>query len=336
MIIRERPADPGAIRAAMQDGIEKSLAGGVVAVGDILGAAGGRPTLAGLAALAASPLSGVGFVEFFGIGARTAAAIESLEALVHELAAWPPSARIRPGLHPHAPNTVSRVLYDHAAAIASRDGLPISTHLAETAEERAFVEEAAGPQRDLLESMGIWDDAESAHIGRGAHPIEHLAPVLERVPFLVAHANDCPDRGIETFARTRTSVAYCPRASAYFGAPDRFGPHRFADMLAAGVNVCLGTDSIVNLDTPDRISPLDDARLLAHTTDTLAHTLLAMMTTHGARALGLDPDSFTIREGGAVRGLVAVPAGPGSTGSGGGDPAARVLASREAPELLFC
>ena len=71
-------------------------------------------------------------------------------------------------------------------------------------------------------------------------------------------------------------------------------------------------------------------------------TAPAVITPHAVEhaklrsALGLDPDSFTIREGGAVRGLVAVPAGPGSTGSGGGDPAARVLASREAPELLFC
>jgi cytosine/adenosine deaminase-related metal-dependent hydrolase len=331
-IIRDRPADAPAIRAAVAQGVAKSLAGGVVAVGDILGAAGGRPTTAGLAALAESPLTGVGFVEFFGIGARTGPALGSVAELAHDLAAWPAGARIRPGLHPHAPNTVSRPLYDDAAAIAARDGLPISTHLAETREERSFVADASGPQRDLLESMGIWDDAELEHIGAGAHPVEHLAPALARAPFLVAHLNDCPDEAIETLVRTNTVVAYCPRASAYFGAPDRFGPHRFRDLLAAGVNVCLGTDSIVNLDTPDRISPLDDARLLAATTDAPARTLLAMATTHGARALGIDPSGFIFRDDAPIAGVVAVPVG----GDPGADPAARVLASRSAPELLLC
>ncbi len=340
-VIRARPIEGERIRDAVASGVGKSLAGGVVAVGDILGAAGGRPCTAGLAALARSPLEGVGFVEFFGIGARAAEGAQALHAIVRELAAWPPGARIRPGLHPHAPNTVSLPVYEEAAALAERDGLPISTHLAETPEERAFVGAGTGPQRDLLESMGIWDDAELAHIGRGLHPVAHLAPVLARTPFVVAHVNDADDDAIATLARTRASVAYCPRASAYFGAPSRTGPHRFRDMLDGGVNICLGTDSIINLDTPDRITPLDDARLLARTTGTDPRMLIAMMTTRGALALGLDagryrftrePGSESPPGGHPIAGLVAVPVGR----AGRDDPAAAVLAERTPPELLFC
>lgn len=332
MVIENRPIAPEDIRAAVALGVEKSLAGGVVAVGDILGAAAGRPTTAGLGALAESPMSGVGFVEYFGIGVRAQPAVSALHDLVHELAAWPAGARIRPGLHPHAPNTVSRSLYAESAEIAARDSLPISTHLAETPEESRFIAEAAGPQRLMLERMGIWDDAECAHIGRGRHPVEHLEEVLGRAPFLVVHVNDAPDSEIERLARVRATVAYCPRASVYFGARDHFGPHRFRAMLDAGVRVCLGTDSIINLDTPDRISPLDDARLLARTTDVAAQTLLAMMTTAGAAALGLDPGRFVFRPGGTIAGIVAVPISETSFGM---DPADAVLREQTGPELLF-
>ena len=151
--------------------------------------------------------------------------------------------------------------------------------------------------------------------------------------------NDADDAGIETLARTGASVVYCPRASAYFGAASHFGPHRFLDMLASGVPVCLGTDSIVNLDTPTRISPLDDARLLARTTDADARTLLAMMTTHGATALGLSPDRFVFREGTPIAGINAVRLeGAKNTRArpAGTDLASALLSSTAPPELLCC
>ena len=334
MIIEERPTDPEAIRASIAEGTALSLAGGVVAVGDIIGAAGGVPHTAGLGALAESPLEGIGFIEYFGIAVRKVLGISVLHDLAHEIAAWPTSARIRPGLHPHAPNTVSLPLYEETVRVAHRDGFPVSTHLAETPEERRFIAEADGPQRDLLERLGIWDESELDYIGNGRHPVEHLRHVLSKRPILCAHVNDADDRAIETLAEGGASVAYCPRASAYFGAPARFGPHRFEEMLDAGVNVCLGTDSIVNLDTLDRISPLDDARLLARTTDAGARTLLSMMTTRGASALGLDPDWYRFRDAGPIAGIVAVPVGHGLPG--GVAPAAAVLGSAGTPELLMC
>jgi cytosine/adenosine deaminase-related metal-dependent hydrolase len=334
MIIDERPTDPAAIRASIAAGTGLTLAGGVVAVGDIIGAAGGVPHTAGLGALAESPLEGVGFIEYFGIAVRKVLGISVLHDLAHEIAAWPASARIRPGLHPHAPNTVSLPLYEESVRIANRDGFPISTHLAESPEERTFIAEADGPQRDLLERMGIWDESELEFIGTGRHPVAHLEHVLSKRPFVCAHVNDADDRAIGILAETGASVAYCPRASAYFGAPAHFGPHRFRDMLDAGVNVCLGTDSIVNLDTPDRISPLDDARLLARTTDADARTLLSMMTTRGAAALGLDPDRYRFRDTGPIAGIVAVPIGGDRADPV--DPADAVVRSAGDPELLLC
>lgn len=327
MIRRERPATPEAIAASVSLGVRLTLAGGVVAVGDIAGAAGGRATLRALDTLADSPLQGICFVEFFGIGTRSRDAMDSLPALAECLAARAP-ARIRAGLQPHAPYSVSRPAYERAARLAAEHGLPISTHLAETLEEREFVAHATGPKRAFLESLGLWSDSELCHLGRGEHPVAHLSPVLGITPFLLAHLNDAEDAAIDILVRTHASVAYCPRASVYFGAPSRLGPHRYREMLDAGVNVCLGTDSIVNLDTPGRISVLDDARLLVRWDGLAPRTALAMMTTNGAAALGLDPDAFRLRTGASPAGVVAVPIGDGN-------PDASVFESDEPPEILF-
>jgi cytosine/adenosine deaminase-related metal-dependent hydrolase len=334
MVRRERPADQADIADAVRLGTEKSRAGGVVAVGDILGAPGGRPATHGLEALRSGGLDGVGFVEVFGIGNRAGGAEERLDALALELAAFngTPGGPLRAGLQPHAPNTVSLRVYRRASELARVHGLRLATHLAETPEELAFIADASGPQRDLLERLGIWSDDELADLGRGRHPVQHLASALEQAPFLVAHVNDADDAAIAMLARTGASVAYCPRASDYFGAPARLGPHRYREMLEAGVNVCLGTDSIINLDTPDRISPLDDARLLFRRDGVAASLLLDMLTRRGARALGLDERRFLFRRGAPIAGLVAVPV-PGGVSGGAAD---AVLGGDRPPRLLVC
>ena len=135
--------------------------------------AAGKPSFVPYRALAASPLAGVSFVEFFGIGNRLQASLERLPALASELRALP-AGMMRPGLSPHAPYSVDRTLY----LAAARLGLPLTTHLAETTAEREFVARASGPQRTFLERLGIWDDSILNQAGKGVHPAEHLADVL--------------------------------------------------------------------------------------------------------------------------------------------------------------
>ncbi|GIK19386.1 MAG: 8-oxoguanine deaminase [Phycisphaerales bacterium] len=302
------------IAESVRLGVGLCLAGGTVAVGDISGAPSGRPTVAPLRALREGPLSGVSFVEFFAAGAlrdRSLARLDQfLEEHAEELTA---GSLVRAGLQPHAPNTVEPGGYEHAVALAQRYGLALCTHLAETVEERRFIADAEGPQRALLERVGAWEDRLLGVFGCGLHPIDHLAPTLSRAPFLVAHVNDCPDEErLRVLARAGVSVAYCPRASAYFGAPARFGAHRYREMLAAGINVCLGTDSIVNLpreaadESRGGMNVLDEMRVLVERDGVDARTALAMGTTNGARALGLDEAGFLLRARGRVAGLVAV------------------------------
>lgn len=330
MVRTGRHAEDDAIRESVRRGIELSRLGGTVAVGDIAGAPRGRASLAPFEELASSGMIGVSFLEFFGIGVRTEATRERLEALLSESEGR--SGGVRLGLQPHAPNTVSIPMYEWAARLGAERGLPLATHLAETVEEREFVARGTGPQREMLERLGVWDSATLEHIGRGNHPVQHLAGVLKIAPFVAAHVNDADDAAIETLARTGTTVAYCPRASAYFGAERHFGPHRYREMIEAGVVVALGTDSLVNLPeaaATEGISVLDEMRFLHQRDATDPRLLLRMGTVNGAVALGMDTSSFKIERGNMLAGLLAIGAPPGS-----GDPLARVLLGSERPRLI--
>lgn len=308
LIRRNRPQTDTDIQSAVRKGIELSHAGGVVAVGDIAGCINTGPSLTPWRTLQMSSLGGTSFLEFFAIGSMERPAIDRLRNILDTVG--PNATKL--GLSPHAPYSISPTAYQAALELAKQHNLPLTTHLAETRDERDFIAYASGPQRDFIESLGLWNDTIDGALGKGHHPVAHLAFCLSQYPWLLAHINDCTDEALDILAHTNASIAYCPRASEYFNAPDTLGPHRYRDMLARGINVCLGTDSIVNLPEAATstktggITPLDDARLLYQRDRTDPNTLLAMLTTNGARALGLDPVAFTFARGTPLAGIIAV------------------------------
>ncbi len=286
--------------AAVRKGAGLSLAAGVVRVGDIAGDSAATEALAG------TDLSGVSFVELMGIEfgdvpstylVERVMAFESFEA-----------TRLKLGLQPHAPYSTGHRLYEFAGRVNVDDGVPICTHLAETAEELQFVAEGDGPFQQLLESMGKWHARYRGLYSEGLHPVhwlmrsDELAGSPQRLPrWLCAHCNYVNEAHIERLAAFGASVAYCPRASDYFGHAN----HRYRDMLDAGVNVALGTDSIVCHGT---LSVFDEMRHLHRRDQTDAQTLLEMATVNGNEALGLGAHNATFAEG-ATPGVVAVRAG---------------------------
>lgn len=314
--------EPGVVDS-VRKGVELSLRGGTAAVGDIAGVLDGAPTLAPANALRASPLVGVSFVEHFGIGSGEEQWLAALDRFAEDHAEEirDESGGVRVGLQPHAPYSTSPTLYRRAVSLASEHGLALSTHLAETLDERRFVADLAGPFADLLKGIERWDEAKLRRdYGQGQRPIAHLADILESAhneghPFLLAHVADVHDDEIELLARCGASVAYCPRAGEYFGTPGILGPHRYRDMLDAGVNVALGTDSVINLaaDQVERngMSILDEARLLFNRDGVDAQTLVRMATANGARALGIDEHRFLLAPDAEPLTIIAVEAGEG-------------------------
>jgi cytosine/adenosine deaminase-related metal-dependent hydrolase len=293
----ERAADDETTARAVRRGVELARAGGTALVGDIAGMGSEVP----IRVLRAAGLGGVSFFEVFGVGRRQERAIRTLT----EAARRPDRCDrgVRQGVQPHAPYSCGLDVY----VAAARLGLPVATHLAESPEELAFVGSATGPFVGLLKRLGVWDETVRA---RHVHPIDHLAEALGAAPFVAAHVNYLEDRHLELLAGFKTTVAYCPRASAYFGHPRQDRPrHRYREMLQAGVNVALGTDSLLCLETPDRISVLDDMRFLYQRDGTDPSTLLRIATVAGAVALGFDPTLVTLAPG-PTAGLLAAACDP--------------------------
>ena len=308
----------GVLRADCDLGIELSLAGGVAFVGDIAGAGKLEP----LEALRSGPLGGVSFIEFFGLGTRQQDAIARMGAL---LGSVPDHDRgVGLGVSPHAPYSCGAELYE----AAMDTGLPLATHLAESLEEEQVLRSEDGPFRELADNLGAWNEGV---VMPGVHPVDALAECMDRRSIMLVHLNYIEDDHVDLLVRSGACVAYCPRASDYFGHPHGGRPdHQYGRMFQAGLTVALGTDSRTCLDTPDRIGVLDEMRHLFVRDGADPAMLLEMATRHGARALGLD-ESLVTFEPGPVGGVLAVDL----MGRPGPDPLQSVLAQRNAPRWII-
>jgi len=299
MILRERGVvDDAAIAAAVRGGVQLLRRGGTALAGDIAGVGSAVP----LQTQREAGMPGVSFMEFFGLGERQNAAIEQMKTAVDNASRFARGVAL--GVQPHAPYSCGPRVY----AAAAKLGLPLATHLAETSEEVDFTTFGGGAFADFLRDLGLWHEGIDV---LGAHPVAGVLSAVDNLSILAVHVNYLADEQLEMLARGRAHVIYCPRASAYFG----HAGHRYQEMASAGINVALGTDSIICLDTPERISVLDEMRLLRQRDGVAIEHLLRMATTNGARALGFDESMFTFQPG-LVAGVLAIDAG-GATRDGG-------------------
>ena len=305
-----RPATADAVAAAVREGVRRAVEGGTGLIGDIAGRFG----LDALGALRDEAprygLRGVAYVEAFGIGSATANGVAFFRSLRGKAA--DEAGGIRLGASPHAPYSCG----DETYAAAAASGLPVATHLAETLEEERFVHGCSGPLADLLREVGAWTPELR---GWNVDPVRRILPLLRGTGAAVVHLNYVTDGALAALAAEAKGdrppvVVYCPRASAYFRHPDAGrGPHRYREMLAAGIPVALGTDSAIVLGNAPTISVLDEMRFL-HRRDGVDPTLLlAMATSHGARALGESTVPVTLPSGSVrtARALIAVDAAEG-------------------------
>ncbi len=84
------------------------------------------------------------------------------------------------GLQPHAPTTVAVATYQWLLEQGEFAGMPLSTHLAETADEHRVhccPCSQAGRSGTFWNHSGLWDDGMLAEIGHGKTPVGHLAEV---------------------------------------------------------------------------------------------------------------------------------------------------------------
>ena len=138
---------------------------------------------------------------------------------------------------PCSPFSVTKELMRESAALARRLGVPLHTHLAETAEEEAYCQELYGcTPVEYLEELGwLAEDVWCAHC-------VHLS------------ASE-----VQRFADTGTGVAHCPTSNLRLGA----GLAPIRDLVDAGVRVGLGVDGSASNERSDLFFEVKQALLVA-------------------------------------------------------------------------
>jgi cytosine/adenosine deaminase-related metal-dependent hydrolase len=308
-VMGSRPTQEPQIQQAVTRGLELSRQGGVGHIGDIAG------SVAALRSRCDVPpdlaVAGVSFLECFGLGDQLPPAFEAFAASLADQPFEAPVARhtrgVMLGIGPHAPYSTGRGVYEAASKLSRQRIYRLTTHLAESPQELAFLADATGALAELIDELMPDHPAIKA---TGQHPIDWFWPHLKHARWLLAHCNYVEDEHIEILQRTGSSVVYCPIASAYFGLPHH-GEHRYRDMLDAGVNVCLGTDSILcqNPDADQPLGIMPQMRYLYRRDNTDPQTLLKMATTNGMLAMELSENDATLHKR-APATFAAVPIDP--------------------------
>jgi len=177
------------------------------------------------------------------------------------------SPRLAFSLAPHAPYTVGDETWGAIVVYARQLDLVIQTHVAETAHEveqsRAQTHETPLARLDRLGATGP--------------------------TFVAIHAVHLDARDVDILVAQGCHVVHCAGSNMKLAS----GAAPVAALLAAGVNVALGTDGAASNNRLDVLDEMRLASLLAKVTSADAASLpaataLRMATLNGARALGLD------------------------------------------------
>jgi cytosine/adenosine deaminase-related metal-dependent hydrolase len=262
-------------------GARMALASGTTLVGDVSASGHSRK------AMASERLRGVVFEETLGL--TPAAAAPALEALETRIDSIEPGGLLVTGASPHAPYSVSPDLYRGIAGLARRRSLRTTTHLAETRGEIEFLKSGTGEFVDFLSKLGVLP---AGWAPPGADPVEYMESLtfLEQSPLLI-HCNYVDKDSIARILRRRCSVVFCPRSNHFFG----HEKHPVRQLLDAGINVALGTDSLASNHS---LSMLDEIRFLFKTRKDLgSEEIFRMATLNGATALRLDGELGRLRPG---------------------------------------
>jgi cytosine/adenosine deaminase-related metal-dependent hydrolase len=200
--------------------------------------------------------------------------LEKMQSLDHD--------RCAVGLSPHAPYSTVPQLLRGAAEAAQQKSWLLCMHVAESKTEYAMFKEAKGEMFDWLRRSG----RDMSDCGAGS-PVAHL----ERCGFLkdnllAIHANYLGRGDASLLARRGVSVIHCPRSHTYF----KHDPFPLDRLLKAGVNVCLGTDSLASVLKHGRqtieLDMFAEMRQLAQAHPSLSSkAILKLATIHGASAL---------------------------------------------------
>lgn len=249
---------------------------GVTTVGDIEAVPELLPEVS-----SSTPLRVGSFLEMTGVRSGRPPA-QILQEAAAKIASLHP-ARGFAALSPHALYSTTPELLRMTAELAAARNWRVTMHVAESIDEQEMYCESKGPLFEWLKSQR---DTSDCGKGTPVAQVQRCGLLGER--FLAVHANYLQPADITALSESGSSVAHCPRSHAYF----RHQRFPYAELKAANVNICLGTDSLASV-TPTRppgpeLNLFTEMQTFAEANPTVAAAeILRMATVNGARALGL-------------------------------------------------
>ena len=260
------------LRHSVREGIRISLESGTTTLGEILANRGMVPLYG------ESPLAGRLYFEAIGHDpARCATLLTELRRAAAGL-----TGGFLPGLSPHTSYTLSENFTRDLGERGREWLLPCTIHVAESADESAFLFDATGAIAETFYPHVHWE----AYLppARKTTPVRYLDGLGLLTPGTAAvHCVHVTPADAEILKEREVSVVLCPRSN------DRLNvgtapAHLFRKL---GIPLAFGTDSLASNDT---LSLFDEARFAADLWPGLfpPEELLYMMTLGGARVLGLE------------------------------------------------
>ncbi len=177
---------------------------------------------------------------------------------------------------PHSTYSLSDDAFIELRTLADQLDVPTQIHLHESAAEvDGALRETGRRPFDRLQELGLVNDR-----------------------LLAVHAVHLSDSEISTFSKAGVNIAHCPISNLKLAS----GIAPIAKYRDAGINVAIGTDGAASNNVLDMLSELRTAALLAKATANdaaavTAYDALRMATLDGAKALGIDTQTGSIRSG---------------------------------------
>ena len=238
------------LRISALAGVCEAIRSGVTTLGDAMDLG------TSLDALTASGLRGVLYQEIFSprpeeAGQRLAeleAKLANLEERIGSATARRDGpagvrcTRINLGVSPHAPYSVSGLLFRKVRQWAGSRGLPVCIHVAESEDESLLIEEGKGAMAQALRSRGIQWSAPGCSPVQYLHRLEILTPGTLLVHCVRLRAADLP-----VLKQSGVSIAHCPKSNWKLG----HGSMDLKQVFHAGIPLGLGSDSVASNNSMD-------------------------------------------------------------------------------------
>jgi aminodeoxyfutalosine deaminase len=240
-----------------------------------------------------TPLRIFSFLEMTGVRSRRPA--EEIVRTALEKMTSLPIDRCRVGLSPHAPYSTAPRLLNLATRVAKKKDLRVVTHVAESDQEFDMFVHQRG---ELFEWLSR-NQRDMSDCGLGS-PIQHMERAGALCENLLAiHVNYTAPGDALLLGKRKVNVVHCPRSHAYF----KHQAFPLRELLAAKVNICLGTDSLASVYKARKknvdLNMFEEMRELATTSPNLPpKTIVEMATINGAKALGMKGQVGELARGG--------------------------------------